>query len=321
MSIQNASASLYGTKLFGRQLNLAIGFPSDPGADKVLTAWNDKNAEGVSTGGIGGLRVDYVVNKSLKNTTPSTADIKVYNFNPAHRKALSGAQKLSVKLEVGYEGGVTQIYFAEARSAWTKREGPDFITHVESTDTIARPTGEKTITAAAGAKLGSKSSNLYRTTGAKVPLKDAFAALTASMGIGDGNLKEALNNLRGSRVTGVQGAALIGNAQQRMTDICRSAGLEWSIQDGNLQLVNIGQVLSTTQAIVVSADTGMVEEPAVDSQGAVTFKMLTVPGLIPGCLVNFQTLFIDGGYRVEQVRYEGSTHGNAWYAECTAVKY
>ena len=41
----------------------------------------------------------------------------------------------------------------------------------------------------------------------------------------------------------------------------------------------------------------------------------------PGVLVNIDSLFVSGGYRVEKCRYVGSTWGNDWHCHFDAQKY
>jgi hypothetical protein len=316
----NISAQLQGTRLFGRQLNLTIGFPLNPALD-VKVHFNDKNSAGLDTGGALGIDVDFIVEKSLKPTDPNTCEIKIYNLAPASRQAISGQHAVTVRLEAGYQGGVTQLYFAEARAGWTALQTIDYITHIESTDTIARPSGvRRTKKPIAGSATG----NIVRSYGAKVPIRTAFEAVSQAMGIGVGNLEAGLAQL-GRPLPAVYGGALMGNAAKRMTDLCRSAGLEWSIQDGNLQILDIGGYLSTEKAIELAVspgrNTGLVGSPSVDSQGAVSATALIIPGLVPGVLVDFDTLFVSGGYRVEKVRYQGSTRERDWYAHFDCVKY
>ena len=134
------------------------------------------------------------------------------------------------------------------------------------------------------------------------------------------NLEQALAN-GSSVISAVNGAALRGNGARRMTDLCRSCGLEWSVQDGELQLLNIGQALSTTLAIQLDSTTGLIGSPSVDSQGALSLTCLLIPGLAPGVLLNVHSEFVKGGYRIEKIRYEGNTAGQEWYAHITCVAY
>lgn len=319
--MSNIAAQLQGTSLFRRVLNLSIGFPLDPTLN-VKVKFNEGNSAGIDTGGAMGIDVDFMVEKSLKPTDPNTCDIRIHNLAPTSRQSISGQHAVTVRLEAGYEGGVTQLYFAEARSGWTNLQHVDYVTHIESTDTIARPTGVRRTKKPLPGTNGT--GNITRAYGARVPIRTAFETIAQAMGIGIGNLEAGLSQL-GRPLPAVYGGALVGNAARRMTDLCRSAGLEWSIQDGNLQILNIGGYLSTEKAIELSdsrgRNTGLVGSPAVDSQGAVSATALIIPGLVPGVLVDFDTLFVQGGYRVEKVRYTGSTKNRDWYAHFDAVKY
>lgn len=311
--LQNTQAQLQGTRLFIRAMELTIGFPNDPTLN-VKTKLNAANSSGLD---VSGLDAEFTVDKSLKITDPCNCEIKVYNLSPTSREKISGDHPLTVRLEAGYQGGVSQLYFAEVRAAWTERQGPNFVTHIESTDTVARPTG---IRRTKKPQPGSATGNITRTMGPKVPLQQAFQAISDALGIGQGNLQQALANVHGAPLS-VNGSALVGNAARRMTDLCRSAGLEWSVQDGNLQLINIAQILGTSQAILISQSTGLVNSPAVDSQGTLEFTTLIIPGLQPGALVSMDTEFVKGGYRIEKVRYVGSTFAKDWYCHVGAVRY
>jgi hypothetical protein len=304
---------LQKARLFGRSCTLVIGSEQDP-TFAVKAAFNQSDTSGVD---VSGLAIEFIIEKSLKSTEPNTCQIKVANMAPWVRMKLSGQKALNVKLEAGYEGATSQLYFAQARSAWTTRDGNDYVTHIESTDTIARPAGVKKTKKI---QPGSETGSLYRTMGAKVPLATALMTLTQALGIGQGNLQQALA-YGGVSLTSINSSALIGNGAQRMTDICRSAGLEWSIQDGNLQLLNVGQILSTEKAIFLSDDTGLIGSPSVDSQGALSLQTLLIPGLVPGVLIQMNSDFVQGGYRIEKIRYTGDTYGNDWYAHIEAIRY
>jgi hypothetical protein len=318
--------ALTATKLFGRSIKLTIGSPTDPTV-KVQAQFNDSNSTGLD---ISGFSIQFVVEKSLVATDINTCAIKIYNLSEASRQQLSGAPFLTVLLEAGYIDGTSQLYFAGARSAWSTREGASYVTHIESADTIARPTGLKQTKKV---PVGSATGSIYRTRGAKVPLSQALNSLVQAMGIGLGNLAQVLNGpppageqisgavIPANAITAVNGSALLGNSARRMTDICRSAGLEWSVQDGQVQILNIGKALSSVKAIQIDDTTGLINSPSVDSQGALELTTLLIPGLAPGVLINVKSLFVSGGYRIEKIRYEGNTSGQEWYAHIAAAKY
>jgi hypothetical protein len=302
-----------GIKLFGRALSLVISSPDIP-LPLVDGKFNaDPNGIDVS-----GLDVDFHVEKSLKPEEPNTLRLRIYNLAETTRQSLSGKNALTVRLEAGYLGATAQLYLAQTRAAWTKADGSEYETHIESMDTVARPTGIKRSKKPVP---GSKTGSIYVSKGPKVPIQQAFQSIADVLGIGVGNLNAALAGRPNQALQSVSGSALLGNGAQRMTDLCRSAGLEWSIQDGQLQLLNIGGILSTNAAIRIASDSGMIGSPSVDSQGAVSVKSLLIPGLAPGVLISLDTLFCKGGYRIDKIRYIGSTYGEAWWAEMDAIKY
>jgi hypothetical protein len=145
-----------------------------------------------------------------------------------------------------------------------------------------------------------------------------------ALGIGTGNLPKALNllNTQGAAQLYANGAVIKGLAADHMTDLMRSAGLEWSIQDGQLQVLNVGQPLAG-QAILISESSGMVGSPSVDTKGVLAFTTLMIPGIKPGIPVSVQTETpnTSGGYRIISVEYKGDTMGQEWYCVCEAQKY
>lgn len=251
-----------------------------------------------------GLDFEFTAEKTLK-PEPNTCAVQIYNLSENTRKTFSNAKKLTLRLEAGYQGAVSQIYLGEVRNAWTERSGADFITHIESGDK------EKEIA----------QSGLHITHGAKVPTDVALKALVGALGVNPGNLQTLISKGAVTRkIKTVSGSALTGNAARRLTDICRSAGLEWSIQDGSIQILETGATLNKT-AIQVSAATGMIDSPTVDNEGIVSASMLITPGLLPGNLVVFDSLFVKGGYRIQRCSWKGQTFGNEWRCDFECKKF
>lgn len=292
-------SGLEATNLYGRACKLVIGVPEDLllGVD---VAFNDDNSKGLD---VSGLDFEFTVEKTLK-PEPNTCEILVYNLSESSRKSMSGGHKLTVKLEAGYLGGTSLLYLGEVRAAWTEKKGPDFITHIESGD------GEKEIA----------KNRIQVSRGAKVPIATAVQLIVEALGLGVGNVPQLTTTLLSKGIVTINSAALSGPAAGRLTDFCRSAQLEWSIQNGAIQILDIGKTIST-QALEISSDTGMIDSPTADSDGILSFQTLIIPGLQPGVLVNMNSIFFKGGYRVERVKWQGQTFGNDWYASVQARKY
>lgn len=304
--------------LFGRKVSLVVSTnaPVDASTSSGLSARDTQGAtQGKQTGAVltaafndstgldvSGLDIDFQVKRALVMRQPNVCSIKVYNLSEATRKQVSGASNLSVSLSAGYQGQLEQIYFAETRAAWTERVKTDWITHFEAGD------GDKAMKARCNTGLGGR-----------IPIDIALQAIVKSLGIGPGNVSKIASGLQKQGFTTVQGGALRGSSARVLTDFCRSAGLEWSIQNGNLVISEAGG-LTSDQIVVCSADTGMVNSPTVDSQGLLSAKMIIQPGIIPGALVQVQSLFYNGAYRITRCHWEGSVRGQDWYVTFEGTK-
>lgn len=259
---------------------------------------------------VSALDISFEVKKNLK-PEPNTAKIQIWNLSASQRRQLETAKSIPVRLEAGYaETGLTQVYFGEVRSAWSYNDGPgDIVTEIGTGD------GEQAARERIHIPLGPKS-----------PPDQALAAIAKALGVGPGNLAKATTVLR-SRTKAIfpVASALSGNAYRNMTDFCRSADLEWSIQDGNLQILDRDKATEQT-ALLVSAATGLVGSPSAgyDSKTGkhlVNLVTFLLPDMKPGRLIVLDSIAVKGGYRVLEVEYLGDTAGTQWYCKITAEKY
>lgn len=268
------------------------------------------------------LRCVFRVTKHLK-PDPNTIDLKIYNLTEDHRKSLENIPerpkdtKLAalvsdltahnvVRLEAGYEDGMSQLYLGEVRAAHSSQDGPDVITEVASGD------GEKDM----------QVTRISVPLGPKTSRDVALRAIVKALGCGEGNMDKAIESLNVPEGEGyAAGGVLYGSAADEMEAFCKAAQLDWSIQDGKLLLLDRGAALAGT-ALSLSSETGLIGSPAVDSKGIVTAKTLMIPDLFPGRAVVFDAKSLKGGYRVEECTYQGDTHGAEWYIEikCKLIK-
>jgi len=275
-------------KLFGRKVSLTIG----------TLEINEEH------------RISFTVKKTLK-PEPNTAAISVWNLNPSQRKELEtplAKGQLNVRLEAGYEdGGLSQLYLGGVRTAQSQSDGADIVTKVETGD------GEKEIAKA----------RINVSFGPKTPPGEVLRAIARTLGLGLGNTEKAEARLRarGLASLGLHGHVVSGSSARELTDFCRSAGLEWSVQDGKIQILDVGKPLEDTEAILVSPSTGLIGSPSVDVEGVLEATLLLTPGLRPGVKVALDSREFKGGYRVTQCEYVGDTHDQPWYVKIHAKKY
>lgn len=265
----------------------------------------------VGTLEISSLRVSFEVVKQLPHypdykAKPNTCHIQVWNLSQNSRKLLSTPTALPVHLQAGYVTGQTQLYLGQVRHMHDEIQGADIVTVLSTGDS------EKEI----------QHNRLHVPIGNGLSPADVLPKLVQALGIPEGNTKQMIAELRSRGAANVYGkrAVLSGHAAQELTDFCRSAGIEWSVQDGHLQFLDLNKPLENV-AVEFSAASGMVGSPTVDNKGFVEARHLLAPLLNPGRAVSFNALNLKGGYRIVKTKYIGDTHGTEWYAEITAKKY
>ncbi len=286
----------------------------------------------VGTTDISGLDVAFDVKKSLA-LEPNTCDLKIWNLSPDTRKMieagssgrtaavkLSKAQRIAgfpasnlqkvtvvpVSISAGYVGGMSQVFLGELRAAQTVTEGADLVTELCTGDS-----DQALINSRISAPLGPG-------TTPDVGMRKILSAL----GIGQGNLTSALKALQTAGVAQMfnKGAALKGRAANMMSNLCKSAGLEWSVQDGQLQVLPLGQPLAGVP-VSVSPDTGMIGSPTVDTKGILNVTTLIIPSIKPGVRISVSARSVKGNFRVISCNYVGDTMGNEWFCKIEASKF
>lgn len=266
----------------------------------------------VDTLQLDGLRVVFGVTKSLKSE-PNTCSVTVYNLSPDHRAQLEelkpkkGATRgIPVKIEAGYKAGTSLIWLGDLRTVDSVRDGADWITQLSSGD------GEK----------GIQNGRIAVSYGPKTDSTIALRAIVRSLGVDEGNIGKVVAELklRGKGELFASGKVLAGPAARMMDDFCRSADLEWSVQDGAVQLLDRGKALAA-KAILLTPDSGMVGSPTVNQDGVLSARMLMAPDVRPGRLLVVKSARITGNYRIETAKWSGDTEGGDWFIDLEAKRY
>lgn len=260
----------------------------------------------IDTLDVSALRCAFKTKKDLK-PTPNTCELRIWNLSADSRKLLSAKKALKCRVEAGYEStGLSQIFLGEVRSATHEVDGPDIVTEVTTGDS------DKAFNA----------TRLHLPVGPLVPTSVVLENIAKKLGVGKGNLPAIAPVLaaKGKATIFGVGTAFSGSAARAMTDLCRSAGLEWSVQDGNLQILDLNKELEG-RAVKLSPSSGLIGSPTVDGKGVVKAKALMIPELTPGRLVVFDSKAVQGGYRIQVVAHTGDTHAGDWYIELEAKKF
>lgn len=283
------------TALFKRVVNVSVGPRGSPGALGAL--------KGSMAFDLSNLDCVFHVKKSLK-PEPNTCELHLYNLARPTRSVLETAERLFLRLDAGYPGSVGQIFLGEVRSAHSRPEGADIITEISTGDS------EKELA----------TSRINLSVGPNVHASYVLAQLAQALGGGLGNVSAAVAKLtaKGATFFGYgQGTAFAGNAAEELTTFCRAVDLEWSIQDGVLQILERGTPIEA-QAVLLSPSTGLIGTPSVDHKGIASATALIQPDLTPGRKVTFDSMGLSGTYRITDCEFSGDTAGSDWYVKLTA---
>ncbi len=271
---------------------------------------------------ISGLRTQFRIEKTIRST-PNRISISIWNLSKATRDRMQNEGD-NIKLEVGYLGLPTRPGFTEILAVGdltfvdSNKQGPDWVTKLDCGDgakankyaqvnesfppgTTQTDVIEKVIDKIKGLVTGAENSSILfsiiesirtATSNAEVPGADD-----------DGIIK--------------QGMSLVGNASKILDDLTDKMGLEWSVQDGNVQITKVAAD-NGQPFILISPDTGLIGSPSRGENGGIKFRALLLPKIRAGRRLKMATNEIQGDFKTLTVAFDGDTHGPNWNTEVEA---
>lgn len=280
---------------------------------------------------IRGLRMAFSIQKgSVK--TPNKCTVRVWNVRKTMRPRIE-AIGLVLVLRAGYSEDIGEVtlFAGDVTRSYSYHEGPDIITELELADGFSEFRDKKiTVSYAAGA------------TTLQV-LRD----ITKRFGLTVRSLPTDVPDKQYKN-----GFAFVGRCRDAMDKACEYMGLEWSIQNREVQVIKRGGTVRQ-KAYLLTPKTGLLGSPMQESQtmtekaGAKLgyteqqrgvsvefeldrdgtydkmlrvygYKVLTLlqPLIEPGGFVQVRSDGIDGEFfRVEELTHVGDTHGKEWHTE------
>lgn len=280
---------------------------------------------------VSGLRIVFSIEKTSTETL-NNSTIEIYNLSPDSQKLIETPNN-AVILNAGYteDVGAKTIFVGIVRRALTVRDGPDWVTKLELDDgLLAYRDSKKSFSFPAGASGIGVLKNVSESFGLPV--------------------RQLPSDIKDKPYTA--GFSFVGRSREAMAKVCNYLGLEWSIQNQEIQVIKKGGTVQRT-AIVLSEDSGMVGSPALEaktlsdkaaakegitanSAGVIQrrkanadneidtklevqgYKVTSLlqPTLEPGSVVQLYSRSIDGEFfRVEKVVHKGDSHGSDWHSE------
>lgn len=255
------------------------------------------------------------VSRTAVKPHPNTCDLKIWNLAESTRKRIelstpktpAAGPIVPVVISAGYKDHRCNVFNGQLHAAGTKSlSGGGCVTELTTGD------GTSALVQRMNVSLGKGTT-----------ARAAMQAIVSGLGIGAGNLARALSLVDSSALAGqlyARGAVLKGPAPDIMTDLCRSLGLTWSIQDGALSLRLLNEPLDG-EATLIDAAHGMQGSPSVDTLGILTVSTAMIPGIVPGSKLSMNADTVTGGWVVIGVETTGDNFENEWCHRIEASRY
>lgn len=252
------------------------------------------------------LDVRFRIEKSL-DQTPNVCDLQIFNMSKDNRARVESGDPVHVRVEAGYESGqgIGLVFEGDLRVAYNVHKSPDWVTTLKSGDAEEK------------CKTARVSKSYTKGTPVSTVLRDVIQAYGVGVGNSDTYISKAA--FRGSIRKLAKGLVVAGPASSALGRLLAAAGLEHSVQDGVLQILDIGKALNRT-AVVLGSDTGMIGSPSLGAKGRTKIRSLLQAELFPGRKIQVKSRAHPEGkfYRVEKALYTGDLTGDEWYVDVEA---
>lgn len=262
------------------------------------------------------LQITFDISKSSNNKDKTnSAAIEVYNLSDESLKILDTDYPAAV-FSAGYRDiGLKRLFSGEVTLVSTRKSGTDRITQ------IVMGSGYQALNHQLLNQLTAPGRNV------KDVLEEIRKAIPGvSRGVYNGtNLSNSL----------IYGYPLMGTPKDMLNELSQKYSLDYQLEDDVLYVHDKERANTENfgQAYVFSGTTGLIESPyrvdlqtrrskkdKVKKQG-VQFKSLLNPDIQAGDIVKLEDTELDGFYKVDDLRHNGSYRETPWYTEykCTAL--
>jgi hypothetical protein len=257
----------------------------------------------VDTLRITGLRVAFKVVQT-DQPSPNTVECSIYNLSADSRAKLQSKRSIRTIIEAGYTSNLGLLFSGDLRRAFSSSNGVDWVTTFRAGD------GEAAL----------RTARINESFSPGTPIKTVLNRLAGKLGVKPGDsskyINAAVHNKAQTQFT--SGTVVSGPTWPIFESYLSAYGLTFSVQDGNLQVLPLGQA-STATAVKLTPRTGLIGSPEAGEKGKLKCKSLLQPSIRPGRKIFIQSTQINGFYRVETVSHIGDTHGEAWHSDIEAV--
>lgn len=249
------------------------------------------------------LRIKFEIEKTMFGASPNHSKIDIYNLSIQSRSSIK--KGYLVQLQAGYNNLLGTIFTGNVFVAKTERDGSEIMTSLECLD------GGSAIIMAV----------LDKSYGEGVKLSQILQDVATAMSVVTNIQPVGVNSgiiLGIPNVIFNTGFVAHGPCKDTLDKLLTPMGLEWNVQNGNLNIIPKRNFDGNT-AQIVSVDTGMIGVPS-QNEGFVQFTSLLNPKLVPGALVQLvsENKNLNGYFKIRKSKFEGDSHDNKWQVSCEA---
>ena len=251
------------------------------------------------------LHISFSVQKQELESS-NTAKVQVWNLNKANLATLE-EKDCYLTLKAGYGNTLPVILSGTVSHSNTKLDGADTLTEIEVVDGLAEIRDTWVSISYAG----------------KVNSKKIIDDIASQMGV------TVTYSYNAECADIPNGFSFVGQAKHTLSKACAVSGLEWSIQNGVLQVKKPGDVMSK-EVYVISPETGLISIPervqisSSDQNGKnqVGYDLVyLMNGAIgPGDYVQVDSKYLKGFFRVYSLEIDGDNLGGAWQCKARVLE-
>lgn len=229
----------------------------------------------------------------------NTAKVSIWNLNKEHIAELN-KKDCAVSLRAGYNSVMPLVFAGVITFAKTKKDGGDMVTEVELVDN-------------------------------RIEIRDTYVSLSYQ---GSVNSKKIINDIADAMGVTISfsynasldknipnGYSYIGLAANALTKICKTNGLDWSINNGVLQVKKPRDTMSR-EVYVLSAETGLIgmpervqisnDEDKEKYEYGYDVEYLMNAAIDVDDFVYLDSIYAKGYFRVYSVSIDGDNYEGSW---------
>lgn len=285
------------SRLFKREATVIVG---------DLRFKNDRTIAGIR---VPGMRIQFRVVRTNESTS-NTAEVSIFNLNATSRSRIEGATRPQFQIEAGYDGQLASLFTGEAVEQSSVKLPNGWQTKVKAADGFSASRQTLSVSLAPGASMDQAIKEVANSM--KVSARRALA-------------KAATGDLDGAVGAFANGISMSGPSSKLMDQLMKNSGADWSIQDGELQIL-LPDETTQDQAILLTPRTGLIGIPTrvIDEkrpkQLIVSIPSLLLTGIRPGRRIELQDTSFTGSFKATKVEHAGDTHGGDWTTTTEAIE-